>query len=56
MKKKIGIHWFRYDLRINDNPSLNYLSRNHDNILGVFIFDEINANPKLGSASKVLLN
>ena len=56
MKKKIGIHWFRNDLRINDNPSLNYLSRNYDNVLGVFIFDEINANPKLGSASKVWLN
>ena len=56
MKKKIGIHWFRNDLRINDNPSLNYLSRNYDNVLGVFIFDEINASPKLGSASKVWLN
>tara|TARA_A100001011_G_scaffold357491_1_gene402406 strand:- start:1070 stop:2488 length:1419 start_codon:yes stop_codon:yes gene_type:complete len=55
MKKKIGIHWFRYDLRINDNPSLNHLSRNYDNILGVFIYDEINANPKIGSASKVWL-
>ena len=35
MKKKIAIHWFRYDLRILDNPSLNYLSDNYDNILGV---------------------
>ena len=27
MKKKIGIHWFRNDLRTIDNPSLNHLSR-----------------------------
>ncbi len=56
MKKKVAIHWFRHDLRIKDNPSLNYLSKNHDNILGIFIFDEINSDPKLGSASKVWLN
>ncbi len=56
MKKKIAIHWFRYDLRIYDNPSLNHLSNNYDNILGVYIFDEINSDPKLGSASMVWLN
>ena len=56
MKKKIAIHWFRYDLRILDKPSLNYLSNNYDNILGIYIFDEINSDPKLGSASKVWLN
>ena len=28
MKKKIAIHWFRFDLRVCDNPSLNYLSKN----------------------------
>ena len=42
MKKKIGIHWFRNDLRTIDNPSLNHLSRNYDNVLGVYIFDEVN--------------
>ena len=56
MKKKIGIHWFRKDLRTIDNPSLNHLSRNYDNVLGVYIFDEVNIDPKLGSASKVWLN
>ena len=56
MKKKIGIHWFRNDLRTIDNPSLNHLSRNYDNVLGVYIFDEVNIDPKLGSASKVWLN
>jgi len=56
MKKKIGIHWFRYDLRTVDNPSLNHLSKNYDNVLGVYIFDEVNSDPKLGSASRVWLN
>ena len=56
MKKKIAIHWFRYDLRIFDNPSLNYLSNKYENIVGVYIFDDINSDPKLGSASKVWLN
>ncbi len=56
MKKKIGIHWFRNDLRTIDNPSLNHLSRNYENVLGVYIFDEVNTDPKLGSASKVWLN
>ena len=56
MKKKIAIHWFRFDLRVSDNPSLNYLSKNYDNIVGIYIFDEINSDPNLGSASKVWLN
>ena len=54
-KDKIGIHWFRQDLRINDNPSLNYLSKKYKKILAVFILDEINSNRKLGSASKIWL-
>ena len=49
MKKKIAIHWFRFDLRVSDNPSLNYLSRNYDNIVGIYIFDEINSDPNIGS-------
>ena len=56
MKKKIGIHWFRNDLRTFDNPSLNHLSKNYDNVVGIYIFDEVNSDPKLGSASKVWLN
>ena len=31
MKNKVAIHWFRQDLRIKDNPSLNYLSEKYDN-------------------------
>ena len=56
MKKKIAIHWFRFDLRISDNPSLNYLSKSYENIVGIYILDNINSDPKLGSASKVRLN
>ena len=56
VKKKVGLHWFRQDLRLNDNPSLNYLSENHENIIAVFILDEINSNRKIGMASKVWLH
>ena len=55
MKNKVAIHWFRQDLRIKDNPSLNYLSKKYDNLVGVYIFDDVNSDPKLGSASKVWL-
>ena len=43
-------------MRVSDNPSLNYLSKKYENILGIYIFDDINSDPKLGSASKVWLN
>ena len=49
------IHWFRQDLRIQDNPSLSYLTKNYDNIVCVFILDEINCDRIIGSASKVWL-
>ena len=44
MNNEFSIHWFRQDLRINDNPSLNYLSTNGDNIICIFIYDEINCD------------
>ena len=55
MKNKVSIHWFRQDLRIQDNPSLNYLSKSYDNVVCVYILDEINCDRILGSASKVWL-
>lgn len=55
MKNKVSIHWFRQDLRIQDNPSLSYLTKNYDNIVCVFILDEINCDRIIGSASKVWL-
>lgn len=35
----VGIHIFRRDLRLGDNPALHLLSKQVDKIIGVFIFD-----------------
>ena len=48
MSDKIGIHWFRFDLRLNDNPSLQQLSKVVDSVLPIYIFDE---NIEIGKAS-----
>ena len=37
MTDKIGIHWFRLDLRLNDNPSLDQLSKEVDKVLPIYI-------------------
>ena len=56
-KKKIVINWFRQDLRIIDNPSLNFASKLKYPILNIFILDEENCDDKqLGSASKFFLH
>ena len=56
MKKKISINWFRQDLRVIDNPSLDSLTKSNLPILNIFIFDEINCKEKkLGESSKVWL-
>ena len=39
----IGIHWFKKDLRLNDNPSLNYLNHFDENVC-IFILDEVNSS------------
>ena len=55
-KKTIIINWFRQDLRLEDNPSIDYLSKLNLPILNLFIFDDINCgDKKLGSASKYWL-
>ena len=56
MKNKVSIHWFRQDLRIQDNPSLNYLSKNYENVVCVYILDEINCDRIIGSAVGLLHN
>ncbi len=56
MKQEFAIHWFRQDLRIKDNPSLNYLSKKYKRIVAVYIYDEVNCDKKLGSASKIWLH
>ena len=52
MTDKIGIHWFRLDLRLNDNPSLNQLSKEVDKIIPIYIYEE---SIKIGQASKCWL-
>ena len=52
MNYKIGIHWFRFDLRLNDNPSIFEISKDTDSILPIYIYDE---NIEIGSASKCWL-
>ncbi len=48
MTMTLGIHWFRQDLRLENNPSLISLSKKVDKIVPIFIFD---SNQKIGSAS-----
>ena len=50
---KIAVHWFRKDLRINDNPSLDFAAQN-GSVMPVFILDTVNNTQKefnLGEAS-----
>ena len=56
MKEKVSIHWFRKDLRLKDNPSLNYLIEKGYPIIFLYILDEVNTGRPLGSASKIWLN
>ncbi len=39
MNKKIAIHWFRRDLRLEDNSALFHTLKNHASVLPLFIFD-----------------
>ncbi len=39
MNKKITIHWFRRDLRLEDNAALYQALKNHNSVLPLFIFD-----------------
>ncbi len=46
--KDISIHWFRQDLRINDNPSFE-LACEHEYVLPIYILDK---KHEMGSATK----
>lgn len=51
-----GINWFRKDLRLADNPSLNFLNESGLPILNIFIYDDVSCGSKnIGEASKVWL-
>ena len=39
IKPRIAIHWFRRDLRVEDNHGLFRALTDHGNVLPVFIFD-----------------
>ena len=52
MMDRVGIHWFRLDLRLNDNPALYELSREVDKIIPIYIYEE---NIEIGHASKCWL-
>jgi len=52
MTDRIGIHWFRLDLRLNDNPSLDQLLNEVEKVIPIYIYDE---NIEIGQASKCWL-
>ena len=52
MQEKLGIHWFRQDLRLSDNPALMNATQ-HQRVLPIYILDDINAGDNaMGSASR----
>ena len=40
MKNNIGIVWLREDFRLSKNEALSYASRNHDNVVAIYVFKE----------------
>lgn len=56
-KKRIGIVWFRQDLRLTDNPALQAASRECDIVIPVFIDDPTDQTvSRVGGASRVWLH
>ena len=49
MTLKFGIHWFRQDLRLSQNPSIEALSKKVDRIVPIYILDP---KQRIGSVSK----
>ena len=49
MTLKLGVHWFRQDLRLLNNPSLETLAQRVDEIIPIYIIDP---KQKIGSTSK----
>ena len=49
MALTLGVHWFRQDLRLKNNPSLKFLSKKVDEIIPIYIFDP---KERIGSVSK----
>lgn len=56
MKKAKVIHWFRQDLRLNDNPALAEAAICGD-VLPIYILDDVNSGDyKMGAASRLWLH
>lgn len=56
MDKIITIHWFRQDLRVNDNPAL-FAAARQGIIIPVYILDDINPEAnKIGAAGRCWLH
>ena len=52
MQNKKSIHWFRQDLRIKDNPSLDNASQ-FDSLLPIYILDDTNSEEfSMGATSR----
>ncbi len=49
MTLKVGVHWFRQDLRLANNPSLEILAKKVDVIIPIYIIDP---KQRIGSVSK----
>ena len=50
MKKEIGVLWFRHDLRLHDNEALDFLIKNVEFILPVYVVDSRLINDKMPPA------
>ena len=55
MKTEVSLHWFRNDLRFDDNPSLNSLAKIKKPVILLYIYDNYNSDKDIGSAGKVWL-
>jgi len=43
---KNAIFWIREDFRIENNPALSFASQNHENVVGLFIYNKADFNGK----------
>ena len=54
--EKFVIHWFRQDLRLNDNPSL-YTASKKGKVFPLYILDDVNSHDQsMGAASRIWLH
>ena len=44
--KSTGIFWIREDFRIHNNPALSFASNNHDNLVALYIYNNVEFDNK----------